>query len=260
MLSVVLAVHNEERNLARCLESVVAVADEIIVVNGGSTDKTAQIAQQFGARVVNTTNKSNFHINKQMAMDAATGTLVLQLDADEVADSELQAFIGQLKQQEASNSLPVQPVAWYLRRKNFFLGRFLRKGGQYPDAVIRLYKSGTARLPQKNVHEQMVVDGTVATAPGHLLHYAFPDFATYMEKFNRYTSFEAERLYTLKTEVTPKFVMTYCIFKPLITFYKIFLRHRGYVDGFSGCMFAVMSSIFHIFTYLKLAEYARKSQ
>lgn len=258
MLSVVLAVHNEERNLARCLESVAAVADELIIVDGESTDRTVEISLHYGAQVISTTNKSNFHINKQMAMDAAKGELILQLDADEVIDAELVAYIQKLKEQLRSGVLPAQPVAWYIRRKNFFLGRFLRKGGQYPDAVIRLYKAGSAHLPQKNVHEQMAVDGETATAAGHLLHYAFPDFDTYIKKFNRYTSFEAERLHDQNIVLTGKLKFSYWVIRPLETFYKIFLRHRGYVDGFSGFMFALMSAIFHIFTYIKLEEYTKK--
>ena len=88
MLSVVLAVHNEEKNISRCLQAVKAFADEIIVVDGESTDKTASFAKEVGARVVSTTNKQNFHINKQIAMDAAKGDLILQLDADEVVDDQ----------------------------------------------------------------------------------------------------------------------------------------------------------------------------
>ena len=92
MISVVLAVHNEEANLPRCLDSVKDFADEIVIVDGESTDKTLEIARQYKAIVISTTNKANFHINKQMAMDAAKGNLVLQLDADEAVDEELKRF------------------------------------------------------------------------------------------------------------------------------------------------------------------------
>ncbi len=259
MLSVVLAVHNEEKNLARCLESVQQLADEVIVVDGESTDQTVKIAKSFGARVIATTNKSNFHINKQLAMDAAKKPLVLQLDADEVVDAELVSFIESLKAQISAGTLASQPVAWYLRRKNFFLGRFLRKGGQYPDPVIRLYLQGKARLPQENVHEQMTVDGETATAPGHLLHYAFPDFSTYVRKFNTYTSFEAERMHGKGVQPSAGLAFSYWVVKPCVTFFSLFLRHKGFVDGFSGFMFALMSSVFHICTYIKLEEYYRKT-
>lgn len=258
MLSVVLAVHNEEKNLAKCLDSVAAVADEIVIVDGESTDRTVEIAQEYTDNVISTTNKSNFHINKQMAMDAATGSIIMQLDADEVVDDELVNFLQQLKQKDASQTLAPQPVAWYLRRKNFFLGRFLSKGGQYPDPVIRLYLRGKAWLPQENVHEQMAVDGEAATAPGHLLHYAFPDFATYVRKFNTYTSFEAERMHNKALKSTFKLGLQYWILKPVTTFFSLFVRHKGFVDGFSGFVFALLSSVFHTITYLKFEEYSRK--
>ncbi|MCA9368741.1 glycosyltransferase family 2 protein, partial [Candidatus Woesebacteria bacterium] len=158
MLSVVLAVHNEEKNLKMCLDSVKKIADEIIVVDGESTDNSVKIAKKYKAKVISTANKPNFHINKQMAMDAAKGDLVLQLDADEEVDEELEKYIVAIHK----NILAKQPSdfsAWWIKRKNLFLGRFLTKGGQYPDAVIRLYVRGKARLPQKDVHEQMLVDG-----------------------------------------------------------------------------------------------------
>lgn len=258
MLSVVLATHNEEKNLKKCLDAVADIAGEIIIADGESTDATLAIAQEFNATIIPTTNKLNFHINKQLAMDAAKGSLVLQLDADEVVDQALKAFISKLLEKDRDGSLPVQPVAWYIKRRNFFLGAFLKKGGQYPDSVIRLYKNGKAQLPQKNVHEQMTVDGETAVADGHLLHYAFPDFKTYMRKFNTYTSFEAQRLHELGFTRTFQTTFSYWCVKPIYTFVSIFLRHRGYVDGFPGFTFSLMSALHHPFTYLKLSEYEYK--
>jgi len=254
-LSVVLAIHNEAENLERCLKPVQEIANELIIVDGESTDDSVAVAKKLGARVISTTNKSNFHINKQMAMDAAQGDLVLQLDADEVVDQELKRFISQL----LSKQLPDQPKAWSLKRKNYFFGRFLTKGGQYPDPVIRLYQNGFARLPQKNVHEQMQVDGRTEMADGHLLHYANPDFATYMRKFNTYTSFEAELVHA-QLETQHFFLVRYWILKPLNTFFSLFLRHRGYVDGMAGFVFALMSALHHPFVYLKVKEFEVKQR
>lgn len=186
-------------------------------------------------------------------MDAAHGELILQLDADEVVDSELHAFIVSLLQKIEMQQLPPEPAAWYLKRKNYFFGRFLKKGGQYPDPVIRLYQKGKAALPQKNVHEQMTVDGQTATAPGHLLHYATPTLSSYMVKFNRYTSFEAERI---QNTLPLTFItgLKYFVYKPAQTFISLFLRHRGYVDGMSGFLFALFSALHHPFVYLKVLE------
>jgi glycosyltransferase involved in cell wall biosynthesis len=191
MFSVVLTTHNEEANLKKCLSAVKSFSDEIIVVDGESTDGTVALAKSLGAKVISTTNKANFHINKQIAMDEAKGDLILQLDADEVVDEELASFIKRLITQKDSE---IKESAWWIKRRNYFMGQFLKKGGQYPDPVIRLYKKGKAKLPQKDVHEQMVVDGEVGWAEGHLLHYGNPSFSDYLRKFNTYTSFKAQQL------------------------------------------------------------------
>jgi len=258
ILSVVMAVHNEAEVIDRCLKSIVDLADEIIIADGESTDETVKIARKFNSKIIATTNKSNFHINKQMAMDAAQGRLVLQMDADEVVDEQLQANIQQLKNQVAQLSIDqlatFQPRGWWLKRRNYFMGRFLAKGGQYPDPVIRLYLNGSANLPQKDVHEQMVVDGEVGWAEGHLLHFSTPDLSVYMRKANTYTSFTAEQLF--KQGVRPSFELAvqYLIFKPVITFFSIYLRHRGYVDGIPGFGFALLSAWHHPLALLKLWE------
>lgn len=258
-ISAVLATHNEAVNLERCLQAVKGLTDEIIMVDGESTDETVQLAQKLGARVISTTNKTNFHINKQMAMDAAKGELVLQLDADEVVDRELRDFILELKNQIEVGTLPKQPVAWSIKRKNHLFGRWLSKGGQYPDAVIRLYLNGKARLPQIDVHEQMEVDGEVGEATGHLLHYSYPTFSEYVRKFNTYTSFAAEQLFDREGEASkPPSAVRYLLLNPAATFFSLYIRHRGYVDGMAGFVFAFMSALHHPFVYLKYWEQLEK--
>ncbi len=278
MISVVLATYNEEKNIARCLDSVKDFADEIVVVDGSSTDSTRDIAKKYKAKVIKTTNKPNFHINKQMAMDEAKGELVLQLDADEVVDGELKKFIlkqnekleSRIKNQEKTHTAHrtphIEPKAWWVRRKNLFLGSWLKKGGQYPDPVIRLYVNGYAKLPQKDVHEQMIVEGEVAWAEGHLLHYANPTFDDYLRKFNTYTSFKASQLQTRlparqgdKVKLSFLNAINYIFYKPLITFLSLFVRHRGYVDGVPGFVFAVFSGLHHAIAYLKYWELKLKS-
>jgi hypothetical protein len=188
-----------------------------------------------------------------MAMDEAKGELVLQMDADEVVDQELKKFIAEVHSQILQGN-PPEEVAWYLKRKNFFLGSFLSKGGQYPDPVIRLYINGKAKLPQKNVHEQMSVDGKVGKASGHLLHYPYPSFSSYMHKFNVYTSFEAERLATEGLVLKSNDLWRYMLIKPVSIFFSLYLRHKGFVDGMAGFAFALMSSLHPVFVYLKLKE------
>lgn len=252
MISVVLAVYNEAATIERCLRSVTSFAGEIVVVDGSSTDETVAIAKRLGAIVISTTNKLNFHINKQMAMDKAKGNLVLQLDADEVVDQELATFITTL----AGKLERVEEKAWYIPRKNYFLGTFLTKGGQYPDPVIRLYVRGFARLPQQDVHEQIKVEGKVGWAGGHLIHYGNPTFADYLRKFNTYTTFKATQLQTAQVPFSLVEGWRYLIWLPLSTFFSLYIRHKGFQDKVAGFVFAAMSGLHHLVAYLKYWELA----
>lgn len=270
IISVALATHNEEKNLAMCLDSVKEWADEIIIADGESTDKTLEIAKKYNAKVIKTTNKANFHINKQMAMDEAKGLVVLQLDADEVVDKKLAHFIKDKAKEikllskdndhDSEEIRNYQPKAWNLKRRNFFLGKFLTKGGQYPDPVIRFYINGYAKLPQKDIHEQIDVNGKVDFANGHLLHYSNPTFSDYIRKFNTYTSFKAIQLKKEKIPFNGVSMVEYLLIKPIYTFVSLFFRHKGFQDGLAGFVFALMSGIYWTISYLKLWElYERKN-
>lgn len=258
MISVVLATHNEEKNIERCLEAVKNFADEIIVVDGESSDKTVELAKKFGAKVISTTNKPIFHINKQMAMDEAKGDLILQMDADEVVDKELAEFI--IKTHKQILDKEKVPSAWWIKRKNWFLKKFLTKGGQYPDPVIRLYQKGKAHLPQKDVHEQMSVDGEVGWAEGHLLHYSSPTFTDYLRKWNDYTSLKATQLKEEGVSVGLISLLNYFIWKPIWTFFSIFFRHKGFMDSYPGFVFALYSAFYWPMSYLKLWEIKEKKK
>jgi glycosyltransferase involved in cell wall biosynthesis len=240
-LSVVLATYNEEANLAGCLDSVKDLADEIVIVDGTSTDKTVEIAKKFNAIVKITTNKENFHINKQMAIDMATKDWILQLDGDEHVSEELKNEIIQiLNDSERVNG-------YWMPRKNWFLGRFLMKGGQYPDYTLRFYKNGKGRLPQKDVHEQAVVDGKVGYLKSALLHYPYKDFSHYLNKWTRYNRFFANQI---KEEMTGKnllqkifYAVLYLIVKPVHWLLTTFIRHKGFVDGWQGFVFSLFSAL-----------------
>ena len=247
-LSVVLATHNEEQVLAKCLESVKAIASEIVIVDGESRDKTVEIAKKFGARIITTTNKQNFHINKNMAIDAAKSDWILQLDADEVVSPELAA---EIKQTINYPSSTINYDGFWINRKNWFLTRFLSKGGQYPDKTLRLYKKGKGRLPAIDVHEQAVVEGEVGHLKSDLLHYRDMSFEKYMEGFNRYSSFTATQLAGQNVKFTILNTFKYLFILPLRTFLKLFIRHRGYVDGFAGFVFALYSGLIHPVAYIK---------
>lgn len=254
-LSVALATYNEERCLADCLKSVKDLADEIVVVDGSSTDETVKIAKDFGARVIVTTNKPIFHLNKQQAIDECQGEWILQLDADERITPELAAEIKKVLNENRS-----QPSAYWIKRKKMFLGRWIKKGGQYPDPVIRLFKKGKAYLPCKSVHEQMVVEGETGWLENALLHFPTPSFSVYLTKDNRYSTLTANEFLKNNLPLGATSAFKYLFWKPLITFFSLFVRHRGYLDGLPGFAFAFYSGLHYMSAYLKYWEMKQMGQ
>lgn len=257
-LSVVLAVFNEVENLHYALDSTYDFADEVVIVDGGSDDGTVEKVRSYGSkvRVIQTNNPPMFHINKQKAIDAATGDWILQMDADEAVSNELKQEILQIIKDDEEGK-PVKNGYW-IPRANFFLGQFLRKGGQYPDPTIRFYKKGKAHLPCKSVHEQAEVEGGEAqtgTLKNDLLHYADPTFDRYLMRWNRYTTLDAMLLVKQwkKDGFDPGLLtfLHYFFWQPTWWFFWTYFRHKGFMDGFPGFVFSLFSSLRFIVIYIK---------
>jgi len=248
-LSVVLATFNEEKNLSDCLDSIRDLADEIVVVDGGSSDKTIKIARQYGAKVKITTNKPIFHINKQMAIDMASKDWILQLDADERLTPELKK---EIKSRIKNKELRIN--GYWIPRKNWFLGRFLTKGGQYPDYTLRLYRRGKGRLPQKTVHEQAFVEGKTGYLKNPLIHIADPSFSRYLIRFNRYTDLIARELRERKIGYNPIMAVKYILALPLWWFFLSYIRHKGFMDSWQGFVFSFFSSLRFPIGYIKACK------
>src|SRR3990167_9033061 len=135
-ISVALATYNEENNIVDCINSTKDFADEVVIVDGTSTDRTAQLARALGAKVIIAKNRPMFHVNKNLAIENCTGDWIMLLDADERVGDTLAGEIKNLIESNPSEN------GYWVNRKNWFLGGFLTKGGAYPDAVIRLFKRG----------------------------------------------------------------------------------------------------------------------
>ncbi|MEK7092262.1 MAG: glycosyltransferase family 2 protein [Patescibacteria group bacterium] len=249
-LSVVLATFNEEKNLSECLQSVKDLADEIVIVDGGSKDQTVIIAKDFKAKVIETTNPAIFHINKQKAIDGATKDWILQLDADERVSPELAV---EIKDKIGSSHIN----GYWIPRKNFFLGRFLKKGGQYPDYTLRLYKRGKGRLPQKSVHEQAEVQGEVGYLKNPLIHMADPQFSRYLSRFDRYTNLIAKEYADQKLAVNPLVTGNQMLILPLWWFFLSYVRHKGFVDSWQGFVFSFFSALRFPVSYVKYIKSRR---
>lgn len=271
-LSVVLATYNEERNIGDCLASVSDIVDEVIIVDGSSTDKTREIAKGFGAKVIKTDNPPIFHINKQKALEEAEGSWILQLDADERVTPELADEIRKiirmsdraisehqkkladrrlflrhqkiLEERDGRIGTEEGPyAAFFVPRLNYFLGKFMRYGGVYPDGVIRLVKNGRAHFPAKSVHEQIVVDGRVGWLQSPLLHIDSPTFKRYLQRNSRYIDLIANELKDQRVGKGPIEFLQYFFIKPVWWFLLTQIRHKGILEGYQGVVFSFFSAL-----------------
>lgn len=250
-LSVVIPTFNEEENIVRCLKSVEDIADEIIVVDAGSKDDTRKLAKEFGVRLINVKNEPIFHKNKQKGLNAASGEWILQLDADEEVSKNLRKEIEE-------TIIDSSYDGYYLPRKNYFLGKFMKKGGLYPDGVIRLFRKGKAHFPCKSVHEQIEVKGKIGWFKNALLHYSYVSIQDYLIKANRYTTLTAKELAKKRVKVGALNTFYYGFVLPFKTFMSIYFRHQGFLDGLHGFIWACLSSTHYFFAYGKLITYSQE--
>lgn len=285
-LSLCIPAYNEEKNIHYPLDSAYDLADEVIIIDPGSTDKTVEIAKSYGKKikVFQIENQRNFLISKQKAIEKASGEWILQLDADEALSEELKNEIksviisqNQLNQPESVKSVKISKkekntdstdstiIGYWIPRKNWFLTKFLMKGGVYPDYVLRLYKKNKANFKLDDIHENVQIKGKIDYLKNPILHYADPDFSRYLLRWDRYTTFDAQDLFTkYKTNKSKwlelKLFINYFFIKPIFWFLKTFFRHKGFIDGFPGFVFSLFSSIRFWAIYVKYYSYKYKNK
>lgn len=255
-LSVALITLNEEQNLARTLTSV-QWASELVVVDAGSTDRTHEIARNFGARVVEQP-WLGFAAQKNFAISQCTGDWVLSLDADEELTPELQSEIQTLLQKQPTVD------AFRLKRRNLFLGRWMRHGGFYPDTTLRLFRRSAARFAQqpvfadRPVHESISHSGPVETLFGDLLHHAYPTLHVYLEHMNRYSDLGADILARKgRTSRSALIFYTSVLLLPQANFCWNYIFRLGFLDGREGLLLHLYQAAYTSWKYAKVWERGR---
>jgi glycosyltransferase involved in cell wall biosynthesis len=246
-LSVVIITLNEEGNLARTLASV-AWADEIVVVDSGSTDRTRQVAESFGAKFYVEPWKG-FAAQKNSALAKATGDWILSLDADEELEPALP--------EEIRTTLAARPSAagFWISRKNFFLGRWIRYGGFYPDRKLRLFRRNTGQFEDRLVHEDILVTGATATLKHSLLHHAYPTLDSYFDHMNRYSSLGAQMKVRLPGRA--RFSSIDIVVRPWLTFVYNYVFRLGFLDGREGLLLHLYHANYVSWKYAKVWERGR---
>ncbi|MFZ0957867.1 MAG: glycosyltransferase family 2 protein [Candidatus Sulfotelmatobacter sp.] len=286
-LSVVIITHNEESYLARTLESVQPLVSdgkaEIIVVDSGSTDRTVEIAKSFGAKVF-VEDWKGYAAQKNSAIDKATGDWILSLDADEEVSTESAAEIDQLLTLQTGEIIqklsrgardawierkPELMVAYEdqregplagaeIPRKNFFMGRWIRKGGFYPDRKLRLFRRGTAAFENRNVHENAQTAGFTVHLRSDLIHHSYPTLSDYITHMNRYSSLGAEMV-VAKSNGKVRFSAINIVVRPLATFVYNYFFRLGFLDGREGLLLHLYHAVYVSWKYAKAWELSRNS-
>lgn len=250
LLSVIIISLNEERNIRRCIESV-SFADEIVVLDSGSTDNTVSIARALGARVETSASWEGFGVQKNRVLALARGRWILSLDCDEWVDEGLQREIREILMAE---SRPGSPGIWRVPRRSRFCGKVIRYSGWSPDYVIRLWKAGLARFSNHRVHEHVVAaDGsllsgrTVGTCRHALDHETVVTLEQVLDKMNRYSSDGARMMVERGKEGS----LAAAVLHGLWAFLRTYVFRLGFLDGAHGFMLAVSNAEGSYYRYLK---------
>jgi glycosyltransferase involved in cell wall biosynthesis len=240
-LSVAIIAGNEEKKIGECLESV-KWADEIIVVDSESTDRTVEIAKRYTDKVF-IRKWEGYAPQKQFAIDQATCDWILSLDADERVSPELKDEILKILESETEFD------GFYIPRRNFFLGKWIKSCGWYPNYQLRLFKKGKAKVTQRKVHEKFILDGKVGYLRGDIIHFTHMTLKETFAKINEYSSLRAEEKSKRK-----KVKGIDLILYPLSAFLSHYILKGGFRDGVYGLMVSLNHAMTNLQTYMKIWE------
>jgi len=238
-ISAAIITYNEERNIARALESL-RCCDEIVVVDSGSTDRTVELATKLGARVLDLAWRG-YAGQKNYASECCQNDWVLSLDADEALSEALEAEIWQIKKNGPEFD------AYTMPRLAQYLGRWILHSGWYPDRKIRLYDRRHAKWVGNFVHESVVVDGRVGHLNANILHFTCSSLSEHLRTLDRYTTLAAEQLVSQKAEIGWKELAL----DPAWTFLRTYFLQRGFLDGYEGLAIAYMAAFYNFLKYAK---------
>ncbi len=249
-LSLAIISLNEEENIRRCLRSAADLAREIVVLDSGSTDRTCDVAREFGARVQHQDYLGQ-RDQKKAAVALCTMPWVLLLDCDEELSPELRAsIIAFFDKGDAARFAGAR-----MARKVWFMGRWITHGDWYPDRKLRLFRRDKGRCEGDAAHDKVEVDGPVATLDGDLHHYSFRDMRHYIGKINPFADAFLEKQ---KSEGA-RWSLAATLFRPWWRFFRAYILRRGFLDGFPGLWIAVATAFFTFVRYSRLYEEERRN-
>ncbi|KQR93858.1 hypothetical protein ASG01_08340 [Chryseobacterium sp. Leaf180] len=244
-LSVAIITFNEERIIGKTLSAIHSLADEIVIVDSNSTDRTEEICRSFSKVKFISQKFPGFGQQKNSALNHCQGEWILFLDSDEIPDETAKNDIQKIIYSEK----PYFNV-YDIEFKNIFLGQALKYGGWGNVKRERFFKNGFGKYSEDIVHEAFITDSPVGKLAGFINHYTYKDIFHHIEKSNKYTSMMAEKMY----QKGKKSGALQVVFKPFYQFLKSYFAMRGFLDGFAGFYMAITSSFYTFLKYQKLHE------
>lgn len=245
LLSVAIITLNEERNIRACLESV-KWADEIVVCDSGSSDRTLAIADEYGARTFRDAWRG-FAGHKNLAVDRCSHPWVLVLDADERVTPALRQGI------EGVLADPVARDGYRVPRRSYFLGQWIRGCGWYPDETVRLFRRGRGRFAPRAVHEAVVVDGSLGSLTAPLDHFTYDSISAFLQRMDRYSTLAAAELHRAGRSARRVDLLA----RPAWTFFRMLFLQRGWREGWRGLVLSGLYASYAFSKYAKLWEMER---
>ncbi|MBL7196674.1 MAG: glycosyltransferase family 2 protein [Candidatus Omnitrophica bacterium] len=248
-LSVIIITRNEENNIRDCLE-LVKWADEIVLIDQTSTDKTLEIARRYTDKIFITENKGSCDPDRMFAISKTSNEWILYIDADErISDDLRNEIISLLGSSEDKFD------AYYMPRKTFFLGKWIKGCGWY-GSLIRLFKKGKVVFSGK-IHQDGQPLGSAGYLKGHILHYSYRDLTEYFEKFNRYTSIMAEEEYKKGLRVGKSNFLPLFLIRPAYVMLRKYFWQKGFKEGFAGFFISFSAALGIFVSYAKVWEKQR---
>lgn len=238
-ISAAIITYNEERNIARCIESL-RCCDEIVVIDSGSTDRTVELATKLGARVLDVAWRG-YAGQKNHASECCQNDWVLSLDADEALSEALEAEIWQIKKNGPEYD------AYTMPRLAQYLGRWILHSGWHPDRKVRLFDRRRAKWVGNFVHESVVADGHVGHLNANILHFTCNSLSEHLRTLDRYTTLAAEQLVSQNADIGWKELAV----DPAWTFFRTYFLQRGFLDGYEGLAIAYMAAFYNFLKYAK---------
>lgn len=238
-ISATIITFNEERNVARVIESL-RCCDEILVLDSGSNDRTVEIAKKLGANVVEA-SWHGYSAQKNIAAELASHDWILSLDADESLSEALEAEIWHIKKTGP------QYDGYTVPRLAQYLGRWILHSGWYPDRKVRLFNRHKARWAGTFVHESVIVDGRIGHLKSNLLHFTCSSLSEHLRSMDNYTTLAAQEIAAREKPITVARLLLY----PPWTFFQTYILRRGFLDGVEGLSIAYMAALYNFVKYFK---------